>query len=617
MADNTIQQHVVKIRITGIGELQTYTSLSIQQTLADVCNGSFYYREEGKTTLQHQIDFYKQLMGQELEIGVHDEHSFKGYITTVSLENEDSDASEYKIEFSGLFGKLAYHKECNSWKEKTLNGIIKEIAGNAPIDTDNKDTGTLNYAVQYNQTTFDYIKMMAARHGKWMYYEGERMSMKPPAGQPIVFRKAESIFNISIMAKNAKGHEQITGFDINTGKNISVTAPATQYDGMLAATANGAQTAYGNHETGLYVASIRDEAHGKEFAQLQNDSASASSVVFQAVTYNAKVKLGSIIQIDETDGTTGKTYIVTQLFQSSANPDNYVNYLTFIPGDVTVPPYTNPDIKTTSSPQPAIVKENDDDSGKDRLKVHFPWMKAQEMTDWVSMVTPYAGKKKGMRFLPEKDEEVLVDFIGGNIEKPYIVGAIFTDANKSDVPPGGNHIKSIGTGSGRRFEINDDAGTMKMYDNFNTQTPKNAILMKRKDDETQILIESQKDADNYAVISLTNEEFLGLGLVSGGTLIAEIRLEKDGKKITIKSDTTIDFTSGTINMHAENINIKATKELKMEGTKGGQLKSKDFNIDTGSNISIKGSNIIIEAAGTLDLKAGGEATLVGSPVKIN
>lgn len=618
MEDNTIMQHVVTIKIAGIGTLQTYTSLSIQQGLADVCYGSFGYREEGETTLQHQVDFYKKLMGQELEIALSNAQSFKGYITTVSLENEDHEASEYKIGFSGLLGKIAYHQECASWLDRTLNEIIKDAAPGGLIETGDNDTESLKYTVQYNQSDFDFIKMMATRHGKWLYYDGEKMKMKSPSGSPIVFQKTLSIFHISILARNSIGHDQVTGFNVNTGKNIAVSLPQGNYGGMLEAAAGGARTAYGDQKTSLFNAGIRDEAHAKELGKLHNESAASSSVIFQAVTYNTSVKLGSIIQIDEENGAIGKTYIVTQIMHSSANPDNYVNYLNFIPSDVVVPPYTDPNAKIFSSPQPAIVKDNEDEGGKDRLRVNFPWMTANTTTDWISMVTPYAGKNKGMRFLPEKEEEVLVDFLGGNIEKPYVVGAIYTDANRSTIPVGGNHVKRIGTASGRRFEINDKAGHILMYDNYTEETPKNALLMKRNKDEMQTTLESQKDVDNYSVLILNNEEYLGLGLVSDGALIAEIRMEKEGKKMTIKSEGSIEMTAkDSISLSAGSISINASQDLKIGGDKKGTtISGKKIEMSATSDTTIKGINVTVEA--TANLKASGMiTTITGTPVKIN
>jgi len=43
---------------------------------------------------------------------------------------------------------------------------------------------------------------------------------------------------------------------------------------------------------------------------------------------------------------------------------------------------------------------------------------------WVDVLTPWAGEGYGVRFLPRKDEIVVVDFFDGNIDRPFVTGRI-------------------------------------------------------------------------------------------------------------------------------------------------------------------------------------------------
>jgi len=56
-----------------------------------------------------------------------------------------------------------------------------------------------------------------------------------------------------------------------------------------------------------------------------------------------------------------------------------------------------------------------------------------------------AGKDRGIFFLPEVDDEVLVAFENGDINQPYVIGSLW---NGVDVPPetnsdGKNDVKLI------------------------------------------------------------------------------------------------------------------------------------------------------------------------------
>lgn len=608
------------ISITGVSTPVHFTNLNIQQSLADVCSGSFSWRQEGNTTLQDQISFYERVMGKQVDININDEFRFSGFITSVYLHNEDEEASEYLVSFSGLFQKLNQFRECDSWMKKTFGKIIKELnpSNDPPIRSLAQDSDELFYTVQYNQTTFDFLRMMAARLGKWMYYDGRELSFDAPSGSAIELTKDRDIQNFSLFTNISHTYEQLTGFDTYTGTNIRTNQQAPRASGLLAAASQAGQSAYGANQTGLHIAHAANEAVLRNMSTLQHQGAQASSVMFQAHTQNSRLNICGKIKVLELNGSSAGEFVITRIQHTCPNPDSYANFINFVPADVAVPPYTDPIVYPVCEAQPAIVVDNVDEDGHDRIKVRFPWQRSTETTPWLSIVTPYAGKDKGMRFIPEKEEEVMVDFITRNAERPYVIGTMFTGNNKSGHDVSNNCVKSLSSRSGRRFEINDCDGTLKVFDNYSNRSPKNAILMKRKDEDMKIMIESQKDDSNYSVIVLNNETDLNLGVVSGDALVAQIRLEKDGKKITIKSEGSIDLSSGSITMNADTISIKANKELKLEGTeKGASVKGKDINLETTADVSIKGVNVNVEASAMLGLKGGPTATLQASLVKIN
>ena len=608
------------INISGVSEPVNFTDLGIHQTLADTCKGSFNLRQEGAVTLTDQIDIYKKLMGKQVDISLNNEFQFTGFITSVFLHNDDEQASEYIINFSGLMDKVNHYQECNSWAKKTFGKIIKELnPSNTPaIKAPAKDTDELFYTVQYNQTMFEFLKMMAIRNGLWMYYDGKELSFDAPSGTAIELKKETDIQDISLFTVIHKTHAQLSGFDIYKGTVITNEAQTPNSSGFVAASSEGGNNAIPGSQTNRHIPYAATEGVLKQMNFLQQQQAHSSTVVLQGVTHNSKLNLGKKIKIMELNGSSGGEYVITLIKHSCPTSDSYSNSINFIPAEVANPPYTDSLIFPYCEAQPAIVVDNEDKDGHDRIKVRFPWQQPTETTPWLSIVQPYAGKNKGMRFIPEKDEEVMVDFISHNAEHGFVLGTIFTGENKSGTGVKGNCIKSLGTRTGRRFEINDCDGTLKMYDNYSDKTPKNGLLMKRKDDETQILLESQKAGEDYSVIALTNEESLGIGLVSGGTLITQILFEKEGKKITIKSDTQIDIQSSTINMTGDNINIKASQELKLEGTQTGvSIKGMKVGSEATSDLSIKGINVAIEATAMLDLSGGAMANLTGALVQIN
>ena len=92
-------------------------------------------------------------------------------------------------------------------------------------------------------------------------------------------------------------------------------------------------------------------------------------------------------------------------------------------------------------PQTAVVYgPTDEDVWTDelgRILVKFDWDRTQkgqasgETTScWMRVAQGWAGPRWGMQFLPRVGEEVLVDFIGGDPDRPIVVGRVYNAVHK-------------------------------------------------------------------------------------------------------------------------------------------------------------------------------------------
>lgn len=105
----------------------------------------------------------------------------------------------------------------------------------------------------------------------------------------------------------------------------------------------------------------------------------------------------------------------------------------------------------------AKVTRNDDPEGLARVKLNLPWRGAQFETDWVRIVTPMAGKDRGLTFIPEVGDEVLVAFDRDDIRYPYVLGALWS---REDKPPeknssGKDDIRLLKTRKGHIIKFDD------------------------------------------------------------------------------------------------------------------------------------------------------------------
>lgn len=100
---------------------------------------------------------------------------------------------------------------------------------------------------------------------------------------------------------------------------------------------------------------------------------------------------------------------------------------------------------TTPGPQTAIVvgPEGETAPGASgplytdklgRLKVRFHWM-AEGASCWLRSVQRYAGSGHGSQFLARIGDEVLVDFLEGDIDRPVIVGSVYNGQGEAGIGP--------------------------------------------------------------------------------------------------------------------------------------------------------------------------------------
>ncbi|HYN44631.1 MAG TPA: phage baseplate assembly protein V [Candidatus Limnocylindrales bacterium] len=125
-----------------------------------------------------------------------------------------------------------------------------------------------------------------------------------------------------------------------------------------------------------------------------------------------------------------------------------------------------------------IVTNNQDPDGLGRVKIKFPWLSEDNETGWVRIATFMTGNERGSFFLPEVGDEVLVAFGHGDINQPYVVGALWSGKDK---PPetnsdGKNNIRKLRSRSGHEIIFNDDSTTKKEKIEIHTKAKHKIIL---------------------------------------------------------------------------------------------------------------------------------------------
>jgi uncharacterized protein involved in type VI secretion and phage assembly len=104
-----------------------------------------------------------------------------------------------------------------------------------------------------------------------------------------------------------------------------------------------------------------------------------------------------------------------------------------------------------------VVTDNKDPSKLGRVKVKMPILSADDTTFWVPIIMMGAGKNRGWFFIPEVEDEVLIMFEQGDINRPLVVGALWGGKDKPpDKKPGPNPRRVIKSRQGSKITFDDE-----------------------------------------------------------------------------------------------------------------------------------------------------------------
>src|SRR5262245_20921050 len=104
-----------------------------------------------------------------------------------------------------------------------------------------------------------------------------------------------------------------------------------------------------------------------------------------------------------------------------------------------------------------IVTDNKDPQKLGRVKIKLAVLSEQDTSYWAPIVMLGAGKNRGWFFIPEVDDEVLVMFEHGDINRPLVVGSLWNGKDKpADKNPGGNPRRMIKSRQGSKIIFDDD-----------------------------------------------------------------------------------------------------------------------------------------------------------------
>jgi uncharacterized protein involved in type VI secretion and phage assembly len=453
----------------------------------------------------------EDLLGKNITIQINDNKKpriFNGIISTCKLGGITADQlRECNCVLVPWFWFLQYDSDCRIFQDKTVIEIFKMLCqekGFRDYDLNNLKGNykPIPYCVQYNESTFDFLKRILAKAGIYYY-----------------FIYQENKHTMMLVDQT--------------------TIPKQFSDGVV------------------YSNSRLHKAHVHEWLAY-NKLPAEQSILGQGNYSDFRPGLNFKLNQHPDNAQNSKYFLMS--VEHSASEQTYINKFTCMSATQKYQPDILP--KPRIGTQTAIVsgpKQNEIYTDKlGRLKVRFHW---NNTTCWIKVSQQLADSKWGFQFIPRVGSEVIVDFINKDPDRPIITGSLH---NAEQLPPYAYPIEESKTGIKTRsneIQFNDakEAEELNIHANKDYENAVNKVMtVNINKNHTEKIIGNRTiyTAKDHTIV--INEKVN----IAGGT--GEITMNPDSITLQAPKISLGNKASGAVSK-AQEQNLYPSAEVKING----------------------------------------------------
>ena len=592
------------------------------------------------------------------------ERKIHGLIRRFTQRDQRDDLTSYSAEVVPWLWFLTLSQDCKIFQNKSVLDIVKEVFdGLGYSDYDIRCSNSYQpreYCVQYRETHFNFVSRLLEEEGIFYFFEHSNdkhvlviadmnNTFQPCPGQ-----------DAARMATDEgpwQGEDVVTGLTLESAVHLGKVT-LRDYD-FTRPTLNLETSASGEEgeEVYAYPGEYVDLGEGERYAQLLLEEGECGGQVIRGQGNCRAFQSGFKFTLQEHyRADANREYLLLQVSHHAEAGDyrswetaplDYGNTFVCIPADTPYrPPRRSRKPRIRGSQTALVVGKSGEEVFTDeygRVKVQFYWDRLgkndQNSSCWVRVASPWAGKGYGGVSIPRIGNEVVVDFLEGDPDRPLITGSVYNAVQNvpfslpgSDIQMGMKSRSSPGGGGYNEITMTDtkgkeeitihaqhDMGTTVEHDD--TQTVKNdrGITVVGKHTET-----IQKDCKitilGKSTMEITKDTSLKI-LAGNHTVTVSRGTQSTTAKsdVTVKSDTKIKHAVGgqSVSIDTSQIELKA----------GGST----VTIDSGQIVlSAGGSKVTIDSKGVVaqgtkvELDGGGKVTVdpsgvvaTGTQIKLN
>lgn len=497
------------------------------------------------------------------------EKVFKGEITAIEPSFNSDVSASLVVRGYNKGHRLNRGTKMREFKNVKDSDIASKIAQENGLSAQVEATSEVyKHVYQHNQTDMEFLNVRAQRIGYEVYVDENKLYFQKPKGArgnaELEWGAQLRSFRPRLTTWNQVKKVTVKGWNPETKQALIGVAQSSQTSPKIGINGTGidASSKFGTSPEEYVVRRpVYTQREAEILAQALLDEINAGYVEADGIAFgNPTLKAGMKVKIKKVGQKFSGEYIITaarHIYSLSGYETQFTvqgarpQLMTDLIESQSV--FSNQE-RFWGGVVPAIVVNIQDPENKGRVELKYPWMDDNLKSDWARVATIGAGNERGLLWMPEVNDEVLVAFEQGDFNRPYVIGTLW---NGKDKPP-----------ESWSSAVSNNKSEVRML----------------KSREGHIIKMVDGPSDKYIQI---------VDSAQGTT----IKIDANSKQLSIESK--------------DQISIKTNTSMKVETTSNVEIKA-SANVEITAN-----GNVKISGTGNVEVTANGQLTLRGSMVNIN
>ena len=426
-----------------------------------------------------------QVLGQPLTVHIKldtgEWRYFHGIVTSFSKTGMAMRHTRYVAIVNPMFTLFDYTRDCRIFFDMTVPDLVKEVLGlRGWSDVQNSLDGSYRqreFTVQYRETDFNFVQRLLEEEGIYYFFKHEEnkhvMMMADSGSAHAAVPGYESPLYLPKERKQAREEEHFWSLRTSSSLFPGKFSVLRGYDHTLprpSATATQIEEEVSDREQPGqacedydYPGALYEKADAEAEALVRREEAHVANTIIEVEGNTMGLGVGDLVKLRKPLSITGefnpfwdeadfdKEYLITSATYSISinqyetgdvadSDEPFKATYTLLDNQARFRPARTALKQRMEGPQTAlVVGPSGDEIHVDefgRVKVQFDWdrlgARDEKSSIWVRVSQVWAGKQWGAMHIPRIGQEVIVDFLDGDPDRPIITGRVY---NKDNMPP--------------------------------------------------------------------------------------------------------------------------------------------------------------------------------------